>query len=116
MNPGSIHQDAADRLLLYLDSTKDLVLQFGGEDDLLIASDALFADNSLDRKSSQAYTIKLFGGLIGWRANKQNTVTTSITEAELLAFAQAAKESLFVSRLIKELSVQLDDQRIRIQC
>src|SRR6185437_11305028 len=60
--------------------------------------------------------MKLFGGLIGWKANKQNTVTTSTTEAELLALAQAAKESLFVSRLIKELSVELEDQRIRILC
>jgi hypothetical protein len=116
INPSPEHQKAADRVLLYLDYTKDLALQFGGEDDLLVASDASFADNSLDRKSSQAYTMKLFGGLIGWRANKQTTVTTSTTEAELLALAQAAKESLFVSRLIKELSVQLDDQRIRIQC
>ena len=60
--------------------------------------------------------MKLFGGLIGWRANKQDTVTTSTTEAELLALAQAAKESLFVSRLLTELSVRLDDNKIRIQC
>ncbi len=30
---------------------------------------------------------KLFGGMIGWRANKQATVTTSTTEAELLALS-----------------------------
>ena len=60
--------------------------------------------------------MKLFGGLIGWRASKQDTVTTSTTEAELLALSQAAKEPLYVSRLITELSVRLDDQWIRIQC
>src|SRR5271157_240317 len=60
--------------------------------------------------------MKLFSGLIGWRANKQDTVTTSTTEAELLAFAQVAKESLYVSRLLKELAVSLEDKRIRIQC
>jgi len=59
--------------------------------------------------------MKLFGGLVGWRANKQDTVTTSTTEAELLALAQAAKESLFVSRLLTELTVRLDDHRIKIQ-
>jgi len=115
-NPSSIHQAAADRVLLYLQRTKGLALQFGGADDLLVASDASFADNTLDRKSSQGYAMKLFGGLIGWRANKQDTVTTSTTEAELLALAQAAKESLFVSRLLTELSVRLDDNKIRIQC
>jgi len=49
--------------------------------------------------------MKLFGGLIAWRANKQGTVTTSTTEAELLALSQAAKESLFVSRLLQELDI-----------
>ena len=60
--------------------------------------------------------MKLFGGLVGWRANKQDTVTTSTTEAELLALAQATKEGLFVSRLLAELTVQLDDHHITIQC
>ena len=54
--------------------------------------------------------------MIGWRANKQDTVTTSTIEAELLALSQAAKESLFVSRLLAELSVHFEDKRIRIQC
>lgn len=58
----------------------------------------------------------MFGGLIGWRANKQDTVTTSTTEAELLALAQAAKEILFVSRLLKELLIELDDQTVKIEC
>jgi hypothetical protein len=44
--------------------------------------------------------MKLFGGLIGWRANKQNTVITSTIEAELLALAQAAKESMYVNKLL----------------
>jgi hypothetical protein len=39
-------------------------------------------------------------------------VSTSATEAELLALSQAAKESLFVSRLLKK----LDDHRIKILC
>ena len=58
----------------------------------------------------------LFGGVVGWRANKQNTVTTSTTEAELLSLSQGAKEGRFVKRLLGELSVRLDDQRIRMQC
>ena len=115
VNPSPEHQKAADRVLCYLLRTRSLALQLGDGDDFEVASDASFADNSLDRKSSQAYAMKLFGGLIGWRANKQDTVTTSTTEAELLALSQAAKESIYVSRLLEELSVQLDTSRIRIQ-
>jgi hypothetical protein len=58
------HQDAADRVLLYLQSTKNIALQLRGSKGLQIASDASFADNTQDQKSSQGYAIKLFGGLI----------------------------------------------------
>jgi hypothetical protein len=70
----------------------------------------------MDRKSSQAYVMVLFGGVIGWRANKQNTVTTSTTEAELLSLSQGAKEGQYVRRLLDELKISLDDQRIQIHC
>jgi hypothetical protein len=85
---------------MYLYNIRQLFLRFGGQDNLVVASDASFADNSTDRKSLQAFAMKLFGGLIGWRANKQDTVITSIIEAELLALAQAAKESMYVSKLL----------------
>lgn len=61
-----------------------------------------------------ATLMQLFGNTIGWRANKQSTVTTSTTESELLALAQATKESMFISRLISELGIQLDEQKISI--
>ena len=64
INPGPLHHKAADRVISYLASIKDLALYFGGSDDLEVVNDALFADNTLDRKSSQAFVIKLFGGLI----------------------------------------------------
>jgi hypothetical protein len=48
----------------------------------------------------------------GWRANKQNTVITSTTEAELLSLSQGAKEGQYIKRLLDELSVSLDEQRI----
>jgi hypothetical protein len=115
-NPGLAHQEAADRVLGYLKRTRGLALQLGGGDDFVVYSDASFADDSTDRKSSQAYVMKLFGGLIGWRANKQDTVTTSTTEAELLALAQAAKEGLYMGRLLDELSVKLTLHGIQIFC
>jgi hypothetical protein len=115
-NPGPQDHAAADRVLLYLKKHRNLGLQFGGKDDFLVASDASFADNSFDRKSSQAYIMQLFGGTIGWRANKQDTVTTSTTEAELLALSQAAKEGQYISWLLHELNIRLDDHRIHLQC
>jgi hypothetical protein len=116
MNPSEAHHDAADRVLLYLDNTSSLFLELGGGSDLLVASDASFADNTIDRKTSQGYTIQLFGGLIDWKANKQDTVTTSTTEAELLALSQVAKEAMFIRRLLSELGVTLPDKTITVDC
>jgi hypothetical protein len=53
--------------------------------------------------------MKLFGGLIGWRANKQNTIITLIIEAKLLALAQAAKKSIYVNKLLQKLIIDLND-------
>ena len=86
-NPSPLHHKAADRVLCYLQRTQSLALQYRGADDFEVASDTSFTDNTLNRKSSQAFAMKLFGGLIGWRANKQTTVTTLTMEAELLALS-----------------------------
>jgi hypothetical protein len=59
--------------------------------------------------------MKLFGGPIAWRANKQDTVTTSSTEAELLALSQTAKEAIFISRLFKAMTLRLNEPLI-INC
>jgi hypothetical protein len=108
-NSSLAYHKAADRALIYLYNIRQLFLRFGGQDNLVVASDASFADNSIDRKSLQAFAIKLFGGLIGWRANKQNTVITLIIEAELLALAQAAKESMYISRLLQKFIIDFND-------
>ena len=59
--------------------------------------------------------MKLFGGPVAWRANKQDTVTTSSTKAELLALSQTAKESIYLSRLFRALSPELDEPLV-IEC
>jgi len=61
--------------------------QGDGARSFVCASDVLFADNTADQKSLQGYIMTLFGGLIAWRANKQDTVTTLSTEAELLVLS-----------------------------
>ena len=81
----------------------------------ICASDASFGDNTIDRKSSQGYIMKLFGGPVAWRANKQDTVTTSSTEAELLAISQTAKESIYLARLMKALKSTIPET-LTIEC
>ncbi len=73
-------------------------------------SDTAFGDNLDDRKSSQGYILKLFGGAIYYRSGKQNTVTTSSTEAELLALSQAAKELMAFKRLYKGINFEFNSR------
>ena len=75
-NPGPSYYEAANRALLYLKRTVSLALQIGREDNFITYSDALFAKSTLNQKSSQAYSMQLFGGTIGWRINKRAAVTT----------------------------------------
>ena len=88
INPGPPHHKVTDKVINYLTSIKDLTLYFGGFNNLEVVSDALFADNTLDRKSFQVFIIKLFGDLILWRANKQDIVIIFIIKAELLTLLQ----------------------------
>jgi len=64
-----------------------------------VFTDASFADDYTDRKSSQSYMITLYGTPITWKTSKQPTITTSSTEAELLAFTEASKEAIATIRL-----------------
>jgi hypothetical protein len=114
--PGPQHHQAAIRVIEYLLDTVTHALKLGGEDTMAMWSDASFVDNSIDRRSSQAYVMKLFGGTTGWQANKQDTVTTSTTEADLLALAQATQEALFARRLVSEIGVTLDDDAVQLWC
>lgn len=120
--PGTQHHDAVNRVLRYLYSTREsYLISYGGQEwdqssPFTCASDASFADDRIDRKSSQGYVMKLFGGPIAWRANKQDTVTTSSTEAELLAISQAAKEGIYLQRLMGALSLSLPKNELVIEC
>ena len=66
--PGNRHHKAADRVFHNLFQTQDYCIHYGGdEQDLssfVYASDASFGDNTLDRKSSQGYIMRLFGGAV----------------------------------------------------
>ena len=116
-NPSPRHHEAADQAIRYLYATRFLSIEYSAQDDdiLVIASDASFADDIEDRKSSQGYVIKLFGGPIVWKASKQNTVTTSTTEAELLALEQTAKETYALNRLFRDVALDLGDP-IKLYC
>ena len=109
-NPSPRHHAAADQAISYLYGTKGLAIEFSADTDeaniFACSSDAAFADDKETRRSSEGYLFKLFGGAIEWHSTKQRSVTTSSTEAELLAVTHAAKELYWWKRFFA--SIQLD--------
>ncbi|KAJ5101017.1 hypothetical protein N7456_007069 [Penicillium angulare] len=122
-NPGPEHLDAINRVIAYLYHTRSYAITYRPRqsDEIEAVSfftDASFADNP-DRKSSEGYICMIFGGPVEWRAGKQRTVTTSTTEAELLAISEGAKTIQMWKRLFTAirfdpehpLSIKCDNQQ-----
>lgn len=112
LNPGPEHFIAIDRVLAYLNYTQHVGIQYCGfakpAECFTTSSDAAYGDNP-DPKSSEGYLATLYGGPIDWRASKQKTVTTTSTEAELLAMSEAGKTLSWWRRLFK--AIDLDPEQ-----
>ncbi|PQM43552.1 hypothetical protein VC83_09679 [Pseudogymnoascus destructans] len=118
INPGPDHHAAADRLLLYLQGTKNYALQYGPNIDeprFQCSSDASYADCEETRRSTEGYLFTLFGGAIDWRCTKQKTVSTSTTEAELLALSHCAKQLYWWQRFFSMIKLELHEE-YTLQC
>ncbi|KAM4054503.1 hypothetical protein HRG_005345 [Hirsutella rhossiliensis] len=102
-SPSDSHQTRrreARRCLAYLYHTRDRCICFSVKE----------AERRQpgDSKILTGYVFLFLGGPVDWKATKQATVTTSSTEAELLALSSAAKEQMQFSRLIKELDIKVE--------
>ena len=93
LNPSPSHIAAANRVVAYLQGTCTKGPEYGPtiQNHFEAASDASYADDVATRRSTEGYVFFLFGGPVDWRCTKQKTVTTSTTEAELLALSHTAK-------------------------
>jgi Reverse transcriptase (RNA-dependent DNA polymerase) len=117
-NPSSIHLKAANRAISYLYRTRTYAIEFSGHpgsDIFVCSSDASFADDPTNRRSSDGYLFQLYGGAIDWRAARQKTVTTSSTEAELLSLSYAAKEVMWWSRFFTAIRFNTEEE-VSIAC
>ena len=101
-DPGPVHWDAVKRIFHYLIGTKKLVLTYGG------AKHGLEGFTDADRASQEhrhaisGYAFLLDGGAVSWSSKKQELVTLSTSEAEYVAATHAAKEAIWLHRLLQE--------------
>ena len=98
--------EAVKLILRYLKNTVDYSLVYQGKDLKLIGySDAEWAGDPSQRKSTAGYAYILNGGAISWSSKKQTCIALSTMEAEYIASCSAAQEAVWLRRFLKHLSV-----------
>ena len=106
--PQETHAQAVKHIYRYLKGTTNLALlyQRGEDGNLLGFTDANWAGDSYDRKSTIGYCFLSGSTPIIWNSKKQPTVALSSTEAVYMAITEGTKEAMWLRRLFGELKIQ----------
>lgn len=100
------HEDeaAAKHVLRYLCGTINLSIIYMKTGELVKEfADADWANDKVDRKSYSGYAFLMAGSAFSWGSSKQSVIAQSSTEAEYIALSTAAKEAVFLRRLLQEM-------------
>jgi hypothetical protein len=111
--PGILHWKAVQHLLRYLSGTKHhgiLLDGTGNLNEISVYTDADFANCTDDRRSYSGYVTLLGGNLLSWRSKKQQTVSTSTTEAEYRALFEGVQESVWLKYLFNSLAIKITNK------
>ncbi|KAJ9541315.1 hypothetical protein OSB04_027821 [Centaurea solstitialis] len=103
------HMLAVFRILRYLKSTpgKGLFFKSGNTPQVEIYTDSDWGGCPKDGRSTTGYCTFVYGNLVTWKSKKQPMVSRSTAEAELRAVAQGICELIWISRLLKELRMNI---------
>ncbi len=108
--PTKEHWTAVKRIMRYLQGTINYGLCYtkGGSVDgeignILGYSDADWAGDVNDRKSTSGYLFQVCNGTVSWRSKKQTCVALSTAEAEYMALSSAAQEAVWLRNLSADL-------------
>ncbi|KAM0960323.1 hypothetical protein ACFX2I_025293 [Malus domestica] len=100
-SPMDSHYAAVKRILRYLKGSPDLGIQLTpGELDLHAFSDADWAGDPNDRRSTTGFVVYLGPNPISWSSKKQSTVSRSSTEAEYRALSSTSTEIDWIKQLL----------------
>ncbi|KAG2769260.1 hypothetical protein Pcac1_g19516 [Phytophthora cactorum] len=106
-NPQEEHWVAVKRIFRYLQGTKTHGIYFkpGNKIDFRGYSDADWAGDLADRKSTSGYTFMLMSAPVSWGSKKQQRVAVAVSEseAEYIALSLAIQEGKWIHRLLCEI-------------
>jgi hypothetical protein len=107
---GTDHLTLAKRVLRYLKQTADIGITYKTDSPSEIGllygfSDSDWAGDLGDRKSTGGFTFLMSSAAISWKSKKQTIVALSTTEAEYIAASEAAREAIWLQRLLDDLLI-----------
>ena len=106
--PSTLHFTAAKRILRYLKGTLDKGVLFQpGPLALTAFTDADWAGDASDRRSTSGLVVFLGNNPITWLSKKQHTVSRSSTEAEYRSLATGAAELAWLRQVLCDLRLYL---------
>ncbi|KAG0574652.1 hypothetical protein KC19_VG280100 [Ceratodon purpureus] len=102
------HARAVKHIYRYLRGTKNFALFYrqGGDFNLHGFTDANWAGDTHDKKSTNGYMFMSSSSPRTWNSKKQPTVVLSSTKSEHMAVTEGTKEALWLRRLFGELRIQ----------
>ena len=105
--PQKAHWKAAVKVLRYLKTTKAKSLLYkpksSPSQELVVYTDSTWNSDRDTSRSRTGYGVTFSNCMISWKSKLQPMVTLSSTEAEYVALNDAAKEGLWLRRLLQEL-------------
>ena len=105
--PGPEHWSGVKRVFRYIKGTVNYGLKYVASDqkDIMLNgfSDADWAGDTSTRKSTSGYLFRLGKSTISWKSTRQSIVALSSTEAEYVALCSAARETVWLRRLLSSI-------------
>ena len=104
-DPSERHWTYLKALMRYVRSSLSLRLRFGrGRNlDLVVYTDADWAGQKSDRKSTSGGVAMLYGGPVCWLSKVQRSVATSSTESEYIAQSTNAKTTQWLAQILRDI-------------
>ncbi|KAJ1040031.1 hypothetical protein NDA10_003281 [Ustilago hordei] len=107
--PSQEHYQAAQRVLCYLESTRQVGLVYRAsesQEPLVAHSDANWAsDATIQRRSTSGSVALVYGNPVAWKSATQKCVSLSAVEAEFIAATEATREVLFLKQLLRSIGI-----------
>ncbi|KAK6160669.1 hypothetical protein DH2020_004050 [Rehmannia glutinosa] len=115
-NPKESHMSAAKRILKYLKGCEEVGLWYPKESGfkLIGYSDSDYARCRVDMKITSGTCQMLGNRLVSWFSKKQNSIATSIAEAEYIAAGSCCAQVLWMRQQLRD--YEIEEREIPIMC